>query len=282
MARPPQLSSGPPRRGPLLGLALLCVALLPRQLVALPARVEGRQLLVRNVPVHLKGVCWNPVRKGGVHPKDLDFRGFVEADAELMAQAGINSIRTYEAIEDPEVLDVLWSKRIFVFNTVYVWGGLPIEKVIDRVKAVRDHPAILAWVIGNEWNYNGLYVGLPFPEAVKRVKDVADLIKSVDTTHPVATVHGEMPSMDTLRHLSNIDIWGINRYSGIDFGPLFLQWSTISKLPIFLGEYGADAYDSRRSEPNEADQAKATMELTGQIVKARLAGVGGQEANLGV
>jgi len=275
-AAPPRLStrvglrtSPESRRAPWLVFSGVFAALMFLQRAsALPSEVRGRQLLVKGVPVHLKGVCWNPVRKGGTHPKDLDFRGFVASDAELMSRAGINVIRTYEAITDSEVLDVLWSKRIFVFNTVYDWGGEPIKVVAERVNAVKNHPAILAWVVGNEWNYNGLYVNLPFPQALNRVRAVVDLIKQNDGTHPVATVHGETPSAETLTQLSNVDIWGINRYSGISFGKLFEQWAKLSDLPFFLGEYGADAYDARRGVVDEEDQASAVEALTTQIVKA--------------
>ena len=41
-------------------------------------QVLGRQLLVNGAPLHLKGVAWNPVPKGGRHPADLDFASFVE------------------------------------------------------------------------------------------------------------------------------------------------------------------------------------------------------------
>ena len=64
-------------------------------------KVEGNTLVVDGVPFHIKGVNWNPVAKGKFHPQDLDFAGYVEQDSALMAQAGINAVRTFEPIITP-------------------------------------------------------------------------------------------------------------------------------------------------------------------------------------
>jgi len=257
-----------------------CLAVLPTLSVILcggatTVKVVNRQLLVDGKPLHLKGVCWNPVPKGGIHPRDLDFRGFVESDSELMARAGINAVRTYDAIVDREVLDVLWKRRIYVLNTVYIYGKDPLDLITKRVNSVKDHPAILMWVVGNEWNYNGLYIGLPYEQALQRVKDAVRLIKQLDATHPVSTVHGELPNGNTLRDLSEVDVWGINKYSGISFGDLFDAWRGLSQGPMYLGEYGADAYNTKASHVDEKAQALATKVLTRQIVDASSVKPGG-------
>lgn len=257
-----------------------CLAVLPALSAILcggatTVKVVNRQLLVDGKPLHLKGVCWNPVPKGGIHPKDLDFRGFVESDSELMARAGINAVRTYDAIVDREVLDVLWKRKIYVLNTVYIYGKDPLDLINKRVNSVKDHPAILMWVVGNEWNYNGLYIGLPYEQALQRVKDAVRLIKQLDATHPVSTVHGELPNGNTLRDLAEVDVWGINKYSGISFGDLFDAWRGLSQGPMYLGEYGADAYNTKASHLDEQAQALATKVLTGQIVDASSVKPGG-------
>lgn len=129
-------------------------------------QVVGKQILVDGTPLHLKGVAWNPVPKGGAHPADLDFSSAVEEDAKLMKKMGINAVRTYEPITDKQVLDILWGQGIWVVNSVYNWGGADADSAAAPVKATKDHPAILMWTIGNEWNYNGLYVGSSMTPAI--------------------------------------------------------------------------------------------------------------------
>lgn len=256
-----------------IAAALAAAALLacgPARAAAKRTQVEvsGRQLLVDGAPFHMKGVCWNPVPSGGTHPADLDFAGFAATDAELMAIAGINVVRTYEAINDTRVLDELWRHKIYVLNTVYVNGEYPVERALGSVEMVKDHPAILMWVVGNEWNYNGLYTGLPFEESRERVREAVQCIKDADPGHLVATVHGELPSSETLEALGNVDVWGINKYDGDSFGDLFQSWAGMSELPMFLGEYGADAYNSDEDKEDEQAQADATTRLTKEIVEA--------------
>jgi len=234
---------------------------------AAPVSIRGRQILVRGKPVFLKGVNWNPVPKGSRQGNGLHFRGFVESDSELMAAAGINAVRTYEPITDTNVLDILWSKGIYVLNTVYITGGSEPESVVKPVGSLKDHPAILMWVIGNEWNYNMLYSNLTFAQALGRVRTVARLIKSLDDTHPVASVYGMVPGHEQLRALDDVDVWGLTAYTGLSFGSLFTTWAAHSQKPMFVAEYGADSYNAKTGSVDETDQATATVALTREVIK---------------
>lgn len=233
--------------------------------------VDGRFLLVDGQPYEIRGVAWNPVPQGGTHPGDLDFPGFADVDIPLMQELGINTVRTYEPIVDPVVLDKLHAAGIKVINSVYNWGGAAVESVDPVVSALMGHPAILMWSVGNEWNYNGLYIGLDSNTAAARVNEVAQRIKTIDPDTPVATIYGELPSTALVSQLDQIDVWGVNVYRDISFGDLFDQWHLTSDKPMFIGEYGADAYNANDDGSGAAvgydpeSQSVAVVALTQEI-----------------
>lgn len=227
--------------------------------------VSGRRILVNGEPIHLRGVCWHPVPRGGVN-EDVDFAGFADIDIPLMERIGINVVRTYTPITNRDVLDRLQDAGIYVINTVYAWGGAPADSVIAPVEAVRDHPAVLLWAIGNEWNYNGLYVGLSQEESIQRLQEVIGHLRATDATRPIATVYGELPSSDVVAALPEVDVWGLNVYRNIGFGDLFDAWRELDERPLFLAEYGADAWNSTTDSYDPESQAHAVSVLTELIV----------------
>jgi hypothetical protein len=227
--------------------------------------IVGRQLLLDGEPLVLRGMCWNPVPAGATHPEGLDFAGFAEGDAQQLQELGVNVVRTYEPLLDIAVLDRLAAAGIHVIESVYPWGGAPADAVVERVRAVRSHPAILMWAVGNEWNYNGLYVGLSHADAVARLNEAVALIKAEDSEHPVATIYGELPDAETLAAMPGIDVWGINAYRGISFGDLFESWRARSSAPMFISEYGADSYNADLPGYDPDSQAQAVSALTREI-----------------
>ncbi len=230
-----------------------------------PVVLKDGVLYAGGAPFTIQGVGWNPVPIGGVHPEDVNFAGSVVEDADLMRAAGINTVRTYVTITDRSVLDALYARGIYVLNTVYAWGGEPAEAARERVRAVADHPAIVMWLVGNEWNYNGLYVDLSHAESLQRIKEVIAVIRQEDPVHPIATVYGELPDKKTLAALPEVDAWGINSYRGLSFGALFETWSEHSSRPMFLAEYGADAWNASLPGEDQRAQADATRALAVEI-----------------
>lgn len=228
--------------------------------------VSGRRILVDGVPLYLKGVNWNPVARGGVHPMNLDFAGYAARDIPLMKSAGVNAVRTYEPLTDRGVLDQLWASGMYVVNTAYASGGATVASAGWVVDQVKDHPSILMWAIGNEWNYNNLYVSsMTYDSSKQRIREVARLIKQRDPAHPVSTIYGEVPSAETLGFLSDVDVWGINTYRGLSFGDLFSAWKGHSGKPMYLGEYGADAWNTNVNREDQQAQAEATTALMQEI-----------------
>jgi len=259
-----------------------------------PTKVEivGKQMLVNSEPFHAKGVCWNPVKFNGSHPVDQDFAGFAEQDGDLMQAAGMNAVRVYDPIYDTATLDKLYERGIYVLINLLAGWDYKSEQTIEQVVAERlgkmplDHPAILFWEIGNEWNYNCLYRDNVYAEggcveggdngyfeiALDLVKRAVAEVQRIDPNHPVATNYGELPSAATLEALSGVDMWGLNAYRGRDWTTFFDDWAARSNHPMYIGEYGADAWDVNtydglypHGQSNLTAQADATRELTLQI-----------------
>jgi len=223
----------------------------------------GRQLRVGNSALHIKGVAWSPIPVGQ-GPGNY-FADAVEADAQLMEDAGINVVRTYGAILDEAVLDELWSHGIYVMMTVFYGYSETVESTINTVCAIKHHPAILGWSVGNEWNYNNLAQDISFTQAVDKVAEVVAAIKLNDPTRPTSTVYGALPPQDVINALSNVDIWGINHYPGTSFGNFFNEWAARSSKPFYFGEYGADAYNGQSGAVDEASQSSILEGLTNEI-----------------
>jgi len=198
---------------------------------------------------------------------DADFLGAVTQDAALMQAAGINAVRTYTLVTDRAVLDVLQEHGIHLLNTVYR-GHEDLDVEVGRIQEVMDHPAILMWVIGNEWNDQHCYASLTHEQCRERIKEGVRRVKAADATRPVATVYGKLPSKDTVADLEGVgvDVWGINYYNGTTFGELFSRWADLSEAPMFLGEFGADAWNTQEDREDLEAQAKATRMLTQEIV----------------
>lgn len=229
--------------------------------------VDGRRLLKDGQPLLLSGLCWNPVGVGVRHPEGLGFAGFADLDIPLFVELGVNVVRTYEPLLDRGVLDRLAAAGIYVINSVYPFGGSEVGVVTERVRAVKDHPAVLMWSVGNEWNYNGLYIGLSHEESLARLNEAARLIKAEDPLHPVSTIYGELPSTATLEAMPDIDVWGINSYRGLSFGDLFDSWAASSGKPMFIAEYGADAYNAGIPAYDPESQALAVAALSREILE---------------
>ena len=84
----------------LCALSLLTFSLQGQETVV---KTAGRKILVNGAPYFIKGICYHPVPKGKTK---RDFTP-LDQDLLLMQEAGINTIRVYEPIDDKEVLDKL-------------------------------------------------------------------------------------------------------------------------------------------------------------------------------
>ena len=64
----------------------------------------------------------------------------------------------------------------------------------------------------------------------------ADIIHKNDSSHPVATAHGELPDINALSLCPNVDVWGMNVYRWDNPEDIFTEWSVVSSKPMYLSE----------------------------------------------
>ena len=250
----------------------------------LPAEVRfyGRQLRVRDrlpdgtlsEPYHyvIKGSCWSPSSIGTSSDstlRQLEFEKWYVPDIQLHRAMNANTVYTFldfgtDAIAF-QVLDNLYKNGMKAIVTVDEDGTANSNRVQQIVTAYRNHPAILAWAIGNEWNINFYHQTFSnILDSATATESLARHVKALDTNHPVMAIFGDIdiPGLNPLRRgdentnqpisterivnniCSSVDCWGLNIYRGASFGSVFIQWSSITTKPMFFSEFGTDAYRS--------------------------------------
>jgi hypothetical protein len=146
---------------------------------------------------------------------------------DTLAACGGNAIRTWDAAAAEELLDAAEAAGITV--TVGLWLGherhgfdygdpeqLEAQRrdVTAAVERLKDHPAVLAWGLGNEMEGPG---GPGDSPAIwSEVDHLARLIKQLDPHHPVMPVVANVSTEKLAairRHAPSIDILGINAYA---------------------------------------------------------------------
>ncbi len=228
--------------------------------------VSGRQILVNDVPYIIKGICYHPVPKGS---EKRDFGNLTE-DLALMAEAGINTIRVYEPIDDKAVLDEIDAAGIkIIMGFGYNQNGnfdILSGTFVDYVNKYKDHKAILLWELGNEYNYHPEHFEGDLKNWYTALNNAAEIIHKNDLSHPVTTAHGELPDALALSLCPNIDVWGMNVYRWDEPGEIYSQWNAVSEKPMYLSEAGGDSYMTIAKQgyeqgENEKAQAAANAKI---------------------
>ena len=200
---------------------------------------EDRSVLRRDgVPFYIKGVA-------GWHYHRLD----------LLAKIGGNSVR---ANPDLKGLNQAYSLGLSVLVNLpakgekdgFDWDDARAvqeqkETILNIVRRLKDHPAVMMWSVGNEIDY------VPYkptmsapchPHLWRHVNDLAKAIKEIDPIHPVSICTGmtlledKLPSID--RDCPDIDLLGINNFwqTGGCVGVLDRLW----KRPYYFAEWGVN------------------------------------------
>jgi hypothetical protein len=165
------------------------------------------QLMVNDKPYYINGA-------GG--DKNLD----------VLVNAGGNTIRTWGTENALTILDEAHEKGLKVMMGLWVQHERhgfdynneakvksQLENFRKEVRRLKDHPALLLWGIGNEYelNYSNTKVWAA-------VNDIAKMVHEEDPNHPTSTVTAGTNTEKlafVMSQLTDIDIYGINTYADI-------------------------------------------------------------------
>ncbi|MBT8313047.1 MAG: glycosidase [Maribacter sp.] len=149
-----------------------------------------------------------------------------------------------------------------------------MSEVESLVRDYKDTPGLLLYLLGNENNYGLFWQGaetedFPDDEDEKKfigeergrpmyrlMNDAAKLMKSMDTSHPVAICNGDVLFIDIVaEECKDIDIYGTNTYRGLSFGDMFEVVKEKLNKPLMFTEFGADAFNAIKNAEDQKAQA---------------------------
>ena len=234
-----------------------------------------RQILVNQEAYKIKGICYHPVPIGS---NERSFES-IEKDLELMVEAGINTIRVYEPIDDTNVLDKIDAAGIkviigFGYNDPKDRYNINSGNFINYINTYKNHNAVLMWELGNEYNYHPEWFEGDLKNWYEVMNNAAAKIHEIDKNHPVATAHGDLPDEIALSLSRNIDVWGMNVYRMVEPQTIISEWESISSKPMYLSEVGSDSYMAITAEgflkgENQSAQAHANKIILEKIFQSQ-------------
>ena len=234
--------------------------------------ISERSILINNENYFIKGVCYHPVPKGSV---ERSFEN-IDKDLSLMVEAGINTIRVYEPIDNIKILDKIEKAGLkIIIGFGYDQRGyydILSGSYIDYVKKYKNHNSILFWELGNEYNYHPEWFDNDINNWYAALNTAAGKIHEIDKSKPVSTAHGEIPDNLAISSLENIDVWGLNIYRWDNPSPVFDQWKSLSSKPMYLSEAGSDSYMTIErlgysKGENQLAQANANSKILNSVFK---------------
>jgi len=231
----------------------------------------------------IRGVCYSNDANG------LSFYENFDRDLELLKAIHANSIRTFRPLaayvegvdtvildydKTKSMLDKLAAAGITVtvgFDSARdIVGGIRDDATgreyrkafyLEYINAFANHPAILAWAFGNEYNYR--YADWFGGDKHRWLAILADAVKNAKAASPrlTAVVHGELPSARELREyqaIPGLDLVMLNVYRGPGFGSLYKDWETRTRtapMPLVLSEFGRSSMDGRGNDTSALQAA---------------------------
>ncbi|MFW5686083.1 MAG: glycoside hydrolase family 2 TIM barrel-domain containing protein [Spirochaetota bacterium] len=184
------------------------------------------------------------------------------SDPAELSRHGANSMRTWTTRDARRILDDAEQAGIMVLMGIDVARerhgfdyddpqavAEQLERIRNEVTALRKHPALLAWGIGNELNLSATN-----PRVWDAVNGIASMIHEVDPNHPTTTMLAgvaEQTISEIKRRAPELDFLSIQMYgtvskakelirrAGYDGPYLITEWGATGHWEVPATEWGA-------------------------------------------
>ncbi len=171
---------------------------------------------------------------------------------EALADHGANSFRTWSTENGRKVLDKAQELGLKVM--MGIWVGLErhgfdynnnesvkrqLKSIRRRVIELKDHPALMAWGIGNELNLLSKN-----PKVWNAVNQISKMIHKIDPNHITTTSLSGMDKKDVdliAKRAPDLDFLSVQMYRAIEILPESIEKSNY-KGPLMVTEWGATGY----------------------------------------
>ncbi|MFY0565422.1 glycoside hydrolase family 2 TIM barrel-domain containing protein [Archangium lansingense] len=259
-------------------MALVFVPGVPAHAHTAIVKVDGRwQLQVDGKPYVVRGVTFSGSSSSAAY----------EQDCARLSSLGVNTLRTWgTGTETRALLDAAHKHGLKVLVGLWLRQGRPgaesddsfdyirdtrgmkkqLADTLAQVRYFKDHPAVLAWGIGNEVLLNS--PNDAEKEAYARfLEQVIKEVKKLDASHPVLSVDAwtfGVPWWE--KYTSSLDAYGINVYGGgIHVLPGELAKAGVVK-PWLITEFGPQGEWDAPKDTNGVPREPADTEKYATIV----------------
>ncbi len=213
-------------------------------------KVEGSKIYLNNRPLVIKGINYHEDHPdyGNAMPREQ-----TKKDLVAMKELGVNLIRGSHYTHDQYFYDLCdkmgflvwaeipaWQTSTKLLAENRVWKKYLKPQLIDMVMQYRQHPSIIIWSVGNEFDSSK-------DDALQYVRNSISYVRSLDSTRLITFASDKHQRGEDIC-FDEVDFIAINEYYGWYYGRLYDLGNTLDKLhekypnkPIVVSEFNAGA-----------------------------------------
>jgi Glycosyl hydrolases family 2, TIM barrel domain len=257
--------------------------------------VNGKDFMINGMNWDYIPIGTNTVDARFWEKSDDVIKAGLDTEMSLLKNMGVNVIRQYTGVPARWIQYIYENYGIYtMLNHSFGRYGLTLDGVWtpvtiyddpktaeflmsemkNLVNEYKNTPGLLLYLLGNENNYGLFWAGAEtedFPDEeeqkqavgesrgrpmYKLMNEAAKLMKSMDSSHPVAICNGDVLFIDIIaEECKDVDIYGVNSYRGVSFTDMFDVVKEKLDMPLMFTEFGADAFNAKENREDQKAQA---------------------------